>query len=285
MATAKIWFDDHQCTERLYDPYHHIDESYPLGLALVDFLSLSGNFKNSNHIYLRLDDYADESITDNSWLFTQMKQYIHVCMEDPAAYSIDTFMFVVHLMGSSIPENYLDYDFDSLEPDDEVVKPRDGQSSYEETIKAFTHSDKTKHVITTVYMCDGIADVCLATLDHLIKVGYAIKKCSNCGKYFIPLHRSDALYCDRISPFNSAKTCKEDGSQRTFEAKLKLNEAEKLRRNIYQIKQMRVRRNPDILFYKDDFEKWKIAVSDWKAAVKRGDQSMLDFIQWLNESK
>lgn len=36
-----------------------------------------------------------------------------------------------------------------------------------------------------------------------------IKRCANCGKYFIPSNRSDEIYCDNI--FRSGKTCKQVG--------------------------------------------------------------------------
>ncbi|MBS3982998.1 MAG: hypothetical protein KGZ41_04290, partial [Dethiobacter sp.] len=107
----------------------------------------------------------------------------------------------------------------------------------------------------------------------------------NCGKYFVPLRRSDALYCDRISPFNASRTCKEDGSQRAFEEKLKTDEAEKLRRQIYQAKQMRIRRNPNIQSYKESFERWKKDVNQWKKDIKKGHKTSEEFILWLEDSR
>lgn len=71
-----------------------------------------------------------------------------------------------------------------------------------------------------------------------IRLGLVVKKCTNCGKYFVPLRRSDTIYCDRSSPFNLSRTCKEDGSHRTFEGKLKTDSAEKLRRSTYEAKKM-----------------------------------------------
>lgn len=36
---------------------------------------------------------------------------------------------------------------------------------------------------------------------------YAIKKCKNCGKFFVPDNRVDELYCNSI--YENNKTCKE----------------------------------------------------------------------------
>ena len=41
-----------------------------------------------------------------------------------------------------------------------------------------------------------------------------VKICSNCGRYFIPLKRSDEKYCSYYSPQNPDKTCKEIGANR-----------------------------------------------------------------------
>ena len=40
-----------------------------------------------------------------------------------------------------------------------------------------------------------------------------VKICSNCGRYFIPLKRSDEKYCSNKSKKNPAKTCKEIGAK------------------------------------------------------------------------
>lgn len=42
---------------------------------------------------------------------------------------------------------------------------------------------------------------------RILEQRLTIKKCENCGKYFIP-KRSNILYCDGISPQDNSKTCK-----------------------------------------------------------------------------
>ena len=71
------------------------------------------------------------------------------------------------------------------------------------------------------------------------------------------------------------------------EVRRKLTQArvEKLRRSIYQAKQMRVRRNPDILSYKETFENWKTDAARWKKDIKKGRRTSEEFIQWLNDCK
>ena len=60
-----------------------------------------------------------------------------------------------------------------------------------------------------------------------------IKQCTNCGRIFIPRHRSDTtLFCDAPSPQNSSKTCKIIGPQINRQRKKKENPSEKEHFNI-----------------------------------------------------
>ena len=262
-------FDDNKLTERLRDPYKGIDETRPLGLSFLDFLSLGEALKENSHIYFRLVDGSAGMVHEDSCFYVQMKEFVDICVRTPELYSLDNFLFFLHLKGLSIPAHYINYYLDPENPPEDLIPPQLKLSPLEAAIRGFAKSDKSKNTITSVYTCDSIEDACIASIYHFLQLGLAIKVCANCGKYFVPLRRSDAIYCDRISPFRRSKTCKEDGSQRTFEEKIKLNEAEKLRRSIYQAKQMRVRRNPDILSYRENFDKWKTDAARWKKDIKK----------------
>lgn len=280
-----IEFDDNRLTEKVIDPYQRINETYTLGMSLVDFLSLEENLNQSNHIYFKLVDNSDGRINKDSRLYVRMREFIDICIKDPTLYTMEIFMFFLHLESLNVPNHHLQYYFDPETPVEKLINPYLKISSFEAAIRGFSNTVKKKNTITSVYSCDSIEDVCMASLYHLLKLGLVIKKCNNCGKYFIPLRRSDAIYCDRISPYNPSKTCKDDGSQRTFEEKLKMDDAEKLRRSVYQVMQMRVRRNPDVEIYKENFEQWKSDVAKWKTGIKKGTKTSEDFIKWLNDSK
>jgi len=120
---------------------------------------------------------------------------------------------------------------------------------------------------------------------HIVCKVKEMKKCLHCGEYFLPRYRSDTVYCDRVVPNSGGRTCKQVGAHKTFEENLKNNKVEKLRRDIYQAKQMRVRRKPDIAAYKEKFEKWKAEVRAWKADVKNGLKSSEEFMYWLRNNR
>ncbi|MHB1368487.1 MAG: hypothetical protein ACYCWE_21920, partial [Eubacteriales bacterium] len=59
----------------------------------------------------------------------------------------------------------------------------------------------------------------------------------------------------------------------------------KLCRNIYQSKQMLVKRNPDIDVYKKSFERFKDESKMWKADIKAGIKTEDAFLKWLKAIK
>ena len=115
----------------------------------------------------------------------------------------------------------------------------------------------------------------------MIKEQVIIKKCSNCGGYFIPQKRSDAIYCDRPSQQDAAMTCKEYGTKRLWYDRLKDNKSAKLYRNIYMAKQMLAKRHPDIQMHQDDFIEYKRDATQWKKDVKEGVKTDEEYIKWL----
>ena len=66
------------------------------------------------------------------------------------------------------------------------------------------------------YEISSLKDLFCVFCKYLRENNSTIKKCKNCGKYFIPANRTDEKYCENISPQNSNKTCKEIGSKLSF---------------------------------------------------------------------
>lgn len=132
---------------------------------------------------------------------------------------------------------------------------------------------------------ESITDAAAHLFLRLFKQDIIIKKCANCGRYFIPLNRSDTIYCENSSPQDSSKTCKDQGAMFAYQRKLKESEADQLYRNVYQAKQMLIRRNPDMTAYKSAFETFKNQVKQWKADLKIGSKSEDDYIQWLKQAR
>lgn len=124
-----------------------------------------------------------------------------------------------------------------------------------------------------------------SSIKTLISEDVLPKQCKNCGKYFAPTKRSDTAYCDRVSPQDATKTCKEYGARNAWERTLRESEVAGLYRKIYMSKQMLVKRNPHIAEYAESFEKYKTLSKQWKADVKTGTKTEEAFIAWLKDVK
>lgn len=153
--------------------------------------------------------------------------------------------------------------------------------SFDYFVNLLNHEDN-KHIEVS---CNSVIEFICANIYYILTHGMTIKCCENCGKFFVAYNRSDTLYCDRKSPQEKEWSCKEYVSKRGWYEKQRENEAAKLYRNIYQKKQMYLRRHPDLEKYKKDFEEFKTAAKEWKKNIKNGTAAESDYLQWLKEVK
>lgn len=130
-----------------------------------------------------------------------------------------------------------------------------------------------------------LSDLLIAIVYYFFSNNLQFKRCGNCGRFFIPISRSDEIYCNNPSPQDKSRTCKQYGTERLWYDRLKGDEAAKLSRNIYMAKQMLVKRNPDISAYKEMFEYFKAERKKWEKAVKDGEKTREEYINWLNIMK
>lgn len=86
--------------------------------------------------------------------------------------------------------------------------------------------------------------------------GIELKRCKNCGKYFVPETRSDEIYCNNI--FKGNRTCRQIG----YENKVNGNEVLREYRKIYKTQNARKQRN------KDNIQGLEQRFSDWSAYAK-----------------
>ena len=122
------------------------------------------------------------------------------------------------------------------------------------------------------------------TEEELVKTtNNPIKKCQNCGMYFIPNSRLDEIYCDY--PKANGKTCKEQGAVQAYNERLKQNKALAEYRRLYQLKSMAVGRNKDNKQMKKDFDKWKKDAKDRVNKLKHKILTEDEVYEWLVKNK
>lgn len=134
------------------------------------------------------------------------------------------------------------------------------------------------------YECLNISDYMIVTFLQLIENNYLILKCKNCNKYFIPYKRTDTYYCDRLSPQDSSKTCKQYGADKAWWKRTKdENDWYNLYRKIYQSFQVKAKRNPNNPQFKQNYDNFRSNANEWKKAVKEGKKTEEEFMYWLQE--
>lgn len=134
------------------------------------------------------------------------------------------------------------------------------------------------------YNCQTLEQFLQVSLFSCLTFNINVKKCKNCGKYFIAYQRSDEKYCSRISPQDNQKTCKQYANFANWKNNINSNEELKIYRRIYMAKQMRTRRNPDDKKLKDNFEVWKKEAQDIRNKYVHGKIDKNTFITWLNNN-
>lgn len=274
--------------EYLQDPYKNLNLKAQVGETFMDFISLDGDIANSGHPYIALADDVD-SISDNPWFFRQLRQFLDLGIDNEAFFSMPCLMFFLELTDLQIPAIRHElvrkpgHEDDCLE---DCIEAQEDMNHFEHSMRAYlTAGSMIYDTPLTVYQCDSVEDACIASLHFLITNRYNIRKCKNCGKYFVAYLRSDAEYCTRISLYNKKKTCREDGPKRTYDASVSGDEVKKRLHLVESARRMRKSRNKDNWDIQTEFDEWQIAMNRWRKNYQSGSISAEQFLAWLDDHK
>lgn len=129
--------------------------------------------------------------------------------------------------------------------------------------------DKSKNQ-TTYYFRD-IAELVLFDTMEMQRRGIELKRCQNCGKYFVPESRSDEIYCNNI--FKGNRTCRQIG----YENKINGDEVLREYRKIYKTQNARKQRNKDnIQGLEERFAVWSAFAKGQLIKCQNGEISVDD---------
>ena len=138
--------------------------------------------------------------------------------------------------------------------------------------------------MVNTHKSNDISSICYDILEELSKTdSYPIKKCQNCGMYFIPNSRLDEIYCDY--PKENGKTCREQGAILSYNKRLQEKSAYTEYRKTYQQKFGIVNKNKDDKKLKAEFETWKKQAKEKIIKLKHGELTEDEVYEWLQENK
>jgi hypothetical protein len=266
-------------TEKYCDPPSNYEEIYNRLLSASDVFG----FYLPNEWNIWQYDLAS-MVEGVAGAVASLKKYIAFCDKRQIPYTGQFFTFL-------ISNGYFDIDPSILMPFDEAVHYDslfdDGGElidELDEIYDTFMHGfdpSTTGSNCYILYAEDRLRDVLLVSFNDLTSRGKTIRKCQNCGKYFIPAKRADTLYCDNPSPEAPEMTCKEYGNRRLWYERQKDDEIASLSRKIASAKGMLAKRNPDIPQYADSYEYFKEQRLIWIKAVKEGSKTQEEYKEWL----
>ena len=152
-----------------------------------------------------------------------------------------------------------------------------------ELLKKLKEESKLISMVNT-HKSNDISSVCYSILEELSKTdNYPIKKCQNCGMYFIPSFRLDEIYCDY--PKENGKTCRGQGAILSYNKRLQEKNPYTEYRKLYQQKFGIVNKKKGDKKLKEEFETWKKQAKKQIFKWKHGELTDNEIYEWLEENK
>lgn len=175
--------------------------------------------------------------------------------------------------------NLLDYTYDTIPYNPEVVDPRD--IIFVSGIVKGMDEDGSCISSTNKYITSNFFTVMFIYMFNILgKQHLFIKECGNCKKYFIT-QKENVSYCDRVIKDNL--TCKDIGNKEYQKRKQEKEPVYNKYRNILSKKCMRAKRNSDLDSYINDYEDFKEKAQKYLNDIKDGKTTLEEFEKWLDK--
>ncbi len=129
---------------------------------------------------------------------------------------------------------------------------------------------------TPTYYFENMSDVIHFDLCQFLKNNIDIKKCENCGDYFIPKTRSDEIYCDSMD--KDGKPCRQKG----YENKVNNDAILKEYRKIYKTQNARKQRNKHKANIEELFKKWHINAKSFLIKCQNNEINIADMVKEIS---
>ena len=184
--------------------------------------------------------------------------------------------FAVYLI-KRLGKLYTYYKNDNIIRDSYSRKYQDFEKNSEYDLLETLQNKKQVLSMSDTHKSNDLASICYAILEELSNTpNYPIKKCQNCGMYFIPSAKTDEVYCDY--PKENSKSCRDLGAFQSYTQRLKDNKAMGEYRKKYQKLFMQVKKNKEL---SAEFETWKKQAKDKINDMKKGKLTEDEVYNWI----
>lgn len=188
--------------------------------------------------------------------------------------------FAVYLI-KRLGKLYTYYKNDNIIRDSYSRKYQDIGNNSEYDLLETLQNKKQVLSMSDTHKSNDLASICYAILEELSNTpNYPIKKCQNCGMYFIPSTKTDEVYCDY--PKENSKSCRDLGAFQSYTQRLKDNKAMGEYRKKYQKLFMQVKKNKEL---SPEFETWKKQAKNKINDMKKGKLTEDEVYSWIINNK
>lgn len=290
---------------------------FPVGKFVVDMANLTSGYDEINNDIVA-GDWVDEQlkISDNPGNTDQEEQLTHnqaaflqamiqsVFLEDDSFTELNLlqrlaiFCNVSNVLSNEYLSIYCKRSVDSNVNENSFMHNVHEEYFFNNYDSATKIIDVTKNVAKEIQKmqmklnCNAISTVevysiwalIVVDIQTMIDCGVTVKRCKNCGKYFIPTSRSDEIYCDNLYK-TSGRTCKQVG----YENKVLNNEILREYRKIYKTQNARKQRNSHIPQIAERFKAWTEFARKQLESCQNGEQSLDSMVaaisgdSWMKE--
>ena len=151
--------------------------------------------------------------------------------------------------------------------------------SKDELINLIKDKDNNRYGIQEIYEVDNFYKFVFLELYFILKEKTYLKKCKNCGKYFLSNNMA-VVYCNNI--FENGKRCREIGASKVFIKNLEKDEAYDLYRKVYKKKQALAKTKGGT--FEIEYNLFKHQGKDKKNAYNLGEITKEEFMRWLEKA-
>lgn len=135
----------------------------------------------------------------------------------------------------------------------------------------------------SVYTIKSSMSLILFEAAHAMDTETKFVKCKNCGQYFVPVGRSDSVYCGYPSPQDSTKDCRDVGANATRAKKMKNDTLTQEYRRLYMRLKMAMKRHPDDSNLKEQFKKLTEGMKEKRKQRDMGTISTDEILEWISK--
>lgn len=134
----------------------------------------------------------------------------------------------------------------------------------------------------SVYTIKSAMSLILFEAAHAMDAKTKFVKCKNCGNYFVPVGRSDSVYCGYPAPQDKTKECRDVGANATRARKMKNDVLTQEYRRLYMRLKMAIKRHPDDVQLQELFSELTNGMKEKRSQLQKNLISTDGILEWLS---